>query len=221
MLNPMASSTNNGNVLKFLTFIEEDVKGKDLYNFDRLRLLFKLVTGILPLANIPSTIINILRRSPVIGLWMALGTNLITWWINDIFNPLIDKLNQYQTDDLKKLKEEVFSAILLCILERRMSDFEQQISQFEKWIEDMNTQNIVKTQETFIQTQKELFKTQEAFIQTQKDLFKLQEEHGAEVRNLKSDLIKLEEKRVEEVRSLNSKIDRMEKLLKEAIEKRA
>ncbi len=172
----------NGNVLKFLTVIDADLKGKVLYDFSRLRLGFKWVTRLLPLANIPSTVINILLRSPVIGLWIGLGTNLITWWINDVFNPIIDNLNQYQTNDLKSLKEEVFPTILLCIVDQRIRDFEQEISNFkqrlsklEKRIEEMSNQIILKTQRELVQAQQNLVQAQRELVNAHQTLAEKEE----------------------------------------------
>ncbi len=197
----------NRNVLKFLTVIDADLKRKVLYDFSRLRLGFKWVTRLLPLANIPSTVINILRRSPVIGLWIGLGTNLITWWINDVFNPIVGNLNQYQTNDLKSLKEEVFPAILLCIVDQRIRDFEQGISNFkqrlsklEKRIEEMNSQIILKTQRELIQTQRDLFNAQQDLIQKQQEIADLEAKHK------------------QEISKLNVKIDDMGKDMKKILE---
>ncbi len=166
----------NGNILKFLTVIDADLKGKALYDFSWLRL--EWVTGLTPpIVNIPSIIANIILRSPFVGWCIALGTNLITWGINDVFNTIIDKLNQYQTDDLKFLKEEVFPAMLLCIVDQRISDFEQEVSNFkkmvsnlEKRIEEMSSQIIIKTQRELVQAQRDLVQTQRDLVQAQQEL---------------------------------------------------
>ncbi len=199
----------NANVLKFLTVIEADLKEKALYDFSWLRL--KWVTGLTPpIINIPSIIANIILRSSLVGWCIALGTNLVTWGINDVFNPIIGKLNQYQTDDLTALKEEVFPVILLCIVDQRIRDFEQGVSNFkkrvsnlEKRIEEMSNEIIIKTQQTLIKKQEKIAdleeKTEKEIRELNFRMKRMEETHKGSMEELREDLKKAQRKDTQEI----------------------
>ncbi len=202
------------NVIKFLKVIEADLKGVDLYYYSWLKWISALTP---PIINLPLTAANIALRTPFIGWCIALGTNLITWGINDIFNPILRSLNQYRTEDLTFLKEEVFTAALLSALEDRISDFEEgivdfekEISDFDQGIKDMSNLLIVKTQRELIRSQQALINAQQASAETQQALLKASAKTQQDLREAQKGLAEKEAKHEKGTSELKVQLTLME-----------
>ncbi len=162
------------NTLKFLADLDAYLNGKDPDEFLKL----KWITRTLPLASVFSTsIVNILQRKTFISWCITALTNLITWGINDVFIPLKNTPQRYQTEDLKALTEKVFSATLLYSLkqrviaeEKKIKSEEQEISNLRQRIKDMETANIVSIRAATESMAHTLTQGQSELVQSQNEL---------------------------------------------------